>query len=79
MKYNYSPSLHVTGDKNGILIPTENCPKQLLDEIMSYFKERNEDEYYEKGKNSANFVKLVEIISSEKLIDSDKNEEKQEK
>jgi hypothetical protein len=78
LKYNYSPSIHVTDDKNGILIPTENCPKQMLDEIMSYFKERNEDEYYEKGKNSANFVKLVETISSEKLIDSDKNEEKQQ-
>jgi len=77
LKYNFSPSFHVTNDKNGILVPTDECPKKMLDEIMSYFEERNEDEYYEKGKKSTNFVKLVETISSENLIDSDKKMEKQ--
>ena len=41
---NYSPLIHITKDKNGLLIPTEKCPKKLLDDIYNYFLERNEDE-----------------------------------
>ncbi len=44
VKYNFDPILHLTKDKTGILIPTKECPKELLEEIMNYFKERNEDE-----------------------------------
>jgi len=40
----FDPYEHLTHDKTGILIPTDKCPKQLLDDIMTYFKERNEDE-----------------------------------
>ena len=29
----------------GILIPTESCPVKMLDDIMKYFEERNEDEF----------------------------------
>jgi hypothetical protein len=47
LKHEYSPSLHVTNDSNGILIPTKECPKQMLEEIMEYFNERNEDEFYQ--------------------------------
>ena len=36
----------MTYDKVGLLIPTEKCPKKLLDDIMQYFLERNEDEYF---------------------------------
>jgi hypothetical protein len=46
VNYNYAPSLHVTYDTEGILIPTPECPKEMLDEIFGYFQERNEDEYY---------------------------------
>ena len=41
---NYSPIKHITKDDNELLIPTENCPKKLLDDIYNYFLERNEDE-----------------------------------
>ena len=41
---NYSPLIHITKDKNGLLIPTEKCPQKLLDDIYNYFLERNEDE-----------------------------------
>jgi hypothetical protein len=41
---NYSPSLHLTKNTDGILIPTDKCPQSLLDGIMTYFSERNEDE-----------------------------------
>lgn len=42
----YSPMLHVTHNKDGLLIPTAECPKKLLDDIFNYFSERNEDEYF---------------------------------
>jgi hypothetical protein len=40
----YDPTIHITTDANGLLIPTEACPPKLLADIMNYFKERNEDE-----------------------------------
>ncbi len=40
----YNSELHVTKNSDGLLIPTKYCPKELLDDIMNYFKERNEDE-----------------------------------
>ena len=42
----YSPNLHVTYDKQGLLISTAACPKRLLMDIMAYFSERNEDEFF---------------------------------
>jgi hypothetical protein len=42
----YMPSLHVTKNKDGLLIPSKDCPQKMLDEILTYFKERNEDEGY---------------------------------
>jgi hypothetical protein len=45
LKYNYDPSLHVTRDKKGILIPTKSCPDGLIMDIFNYFEERNEDEH----------------------------------
>lgn len=47
LKHDYSPSVHVTNDEQGVLVPTEDCPKEMLSEIMDYFKERNEDEFYQ--------------------------------
>jgi len=44
LEHNYNPYKHVMRDKQGILIPTPECPQKLLDDIMTYFKERNEDE-----------------------------------
>ena len=46
VKYQYDPFNHVTYDKNGLLIPSNNCPPGLLDDIYKYFSERNEDEGY---------------------------------
>jgi hypothetical protein len=46
VNHGYAPSLHVTYDTDGILIPTPECPKEMLEEIFGYFQERNEDEYY---------------------------------
>jgi len=43
--HNYSPTLHITQNKKGILIPTRKFPTQLKIDIMDYFRQRNEDEF----------------------------------
>ena len=40
----YDPYLHVTKNEIGLLVPTKDCPKKLLEEIYQYFIERNEDD-----------------------------------
>jgi len=52
LNYDYDPSLHIKYDSNGVIIPTENMPKEFIDDILKYFKERNDDEYYELIKNN---------------------------
>lgn len=42
----YSPKDHITKNKDGLLVPTAACPQKILDDILKYFKERNEDEGY---------------------------------
>ena len=42
----YDPYIHITRRSDGVLIPTSKCPQALLDEILQYFSERNEDEGY---------------------------------
>ena len=44
VKNNFDPLTYIRRDANGVLEPTEICPQEMLDEIMEYFKERNEDE-----------------------------------
>ena len=46
INHQYDPDQHVTHDNNGLLIPSDNCPKELLDDIYQYFSERNEDEEF---------------------------------
>jgi hypothetical protein len=47
LNHNFEPSRHLSYDEKGILIPSKECPNEMLDEIMVYFKERNEDEFYQ--------------------------------
>jgi len=49
IQYEYIPSEYITKDENGILIPTKTCPHGLLNDILEYFKSRNDDEMYEGG------------------------------
>jgi hypothetical protein len=46
VEHDFDPLKHLETDKFGLLIPSKNCPLQLLDEIYNYFKERNEDEFF---------------------------------
>ena len=42
----YSPLLHLVKNEDGLIIPSPECPKELLDDILTYFKQRNEDEEF---------------------------------
>jgi len=42
--HNFDPNTHLVHDNIGVLIPSKDCPHQLLDDIHQYFAERNEDE-----------------------------------
>jgi hypothetical protein len=42
----YSPLLHITKNKDGLIVPTAACPPKMLEDIQQYFQERNEDEGY---------------------------------
>ena len=44
VKHQYDPYKHTTHD-NGLLIPSKECPPELLNDILQYFRERNEDEF----------------------------------
>jgi hypothetical protein len=46
IKYDFSPVLHLVRIANGVLAPTADCPSGLLDDIMTYFTERNEDDFF---------------------------------
>jgi hypothetical protein len=44
VEHEYSPLKHISYDKNGILVPTEQFPNKLKEEIYAYFASRNEDD-----------------------------------
>lgn len=44
VKHQYDPHKHLTRNSDNLLIPTSNCPKELLSDIYNYFSERKEDE-----------------------------------
>ena len=43
IKHKYNPLKHMATDANGLLVPTETCPKDMLKEIRDYFFSRAED------------------------------------
>lgn len=47
LKYSYDPSTFIKYDENGIIVPSEKMPDGFTNDILEYFKERNDDEYYE--------------------------------
>jgi hypothetical protein len=44
VKHAYNPLVHVKLNNDGLLVPSDSCPQGLLDDILGYFLERNEDE-----------------------------------
>ena len=46
MEYNYSPTLFLKKDENGLLIFSENCPDMLITTISNHFHSKNEDSVF---------------------------------
>ena len=46
IQHKFNPFVHLTKNKNGLLLPSKDCPQELLDSIKTYFVERNEDEFF---------------------------------
>lgn len=44
VRHQYDPYVHLSKDVHGVLIPSPECPPELLEDILTYFAERNEDE-----------------------------------
>lgn len=63
VKHEYCPDTHVTYNKDGLLVPTSEFPLDLLDEIMDYFSERNEDDIYK----DKNIQEMIRKMSSEDI------------
>ena len=40
----YSPKLHITKNKDGLLVPSPQCPSKLVNDIREYFFQRLEDD-----------------------------------
>jgi hypothetical protein len=48
---------------DGVLVPTKQCPKELLQDIMIYFQDRNEDEFYQEDAKTAKMIKEISFDS----------------
>ena len=44
VSHKYDPYNHLEINDDGLIVPTETFPEQLKNDILQYFKERNEDE-----------------------------------
>lgn len=44
VKYAYDPNIHIKKDSQGVLIPTDEFPNDMVHDVQMYFKERNEDD-----------------------------------
>uniref|UniRef100_A0A6C0DJY1 Uncharacterized protein n=1 Tax=viral metagenome TaxID=1070528 RepID=A0A6C0DJY1_9ZZZZ len=78
LNHNFSPREHLTHDENGILIPTPECPREMLDEILNYFKERNEDSCYQKDKPNQIQLNANEFLAKPDIILETKTEKHDE-
>ena len=44
VEYCYEPDKHIIYNKDGIIAPSDDCPKEMLEKIKEYFTNRKEDE-----------------------------------
>lgn len=71
LQHKFSPLLHIQYTTDGILIPSDQCPKELLDDIMIYFQDRNEDEFYQEDKKLVEMKKELSHGSVQSMIIED--------
>ena len=53
-KYNYSPTIYLTKDENGLLIPGDQFPSELIECIVNHFQSKNEDGIINKRVSNSN-------------------------
>ena len=53
IKYQFDPYTFITVDINGLIIPTDICPKEFLTYISKYFEDRSNDEIILKDRNDS--------------------------
>lgn len=66
--HGFNPYTHVCKNDDGVLVPTPECPRGLLADIMTYFEERNEDEglFPDRPKSAYRaFLRHVECVDTE--------------
>jgi hypothetical protein len=47
IKYQYDPVTFINYNEHGIIVPTDIMPSEFISDVLDYFKQRNDDEYYE--------------------------------
>lgn len=60
-QHRYNPSVHVTKDSDGILIPSDSCPEVLTEAIRNYFRDRREDDEMIVASSSALRLRLLHL------------------
>jgi hypothetical protein len=75
IKHQFSPYKHITYDDKGLIIPSKDCPQEFLNDILDYFKNRNEDEMVEEE------IKLArnENPNTSNMLDSNSVPKKEDK
>ncbi len=43
VNYQFSPKLHLVKNEDGLLVPSSDCPKGFIDEVIKYFQAKQED------------------------------------
>ena len=62
--HQYVPEKHIEKNDKGILVPTNLCPQKLLDDILQYSKDRNEDDFYKFFTNSLNKIPISSSLNA---------------
>lgn len=68
LKHNFSPNIHTIYTIDGVITPSKQCPRELLDDIMIYFQDRNEDEFYQEDKKLVEMKKEISFGSVNSMI-----------
>jgi hypothetical protein len=87
IKHQFSPYKHITYDDKGLIIPSKDCPQEFLNDILDYFKNRNEDEMVEEeiklarneNPNTSNMLVSNSVPKKENKIEDKKEEKKVDK
>lgn len=70
IKHQYCPKTQMTYDEVGLIIPSKDCPQGLIDDVMQYFVNRNEDEMVEEEiKGAIPIVKSVAPVVKSVSVD----------